>query len=77
MFEKAIQLDADYAFAYAGLADVHSWLYEWEGGKKADLERAESNSQKALALHPIWRKAILRADMYFFSVTDMKKRSGI
>ena len=52
MFEKAIQLDADYAFAYAGLADVHSWLYEWEGGKEEDLQKAESNSQRALALQP-------------------------
>jgi adenylate cyclase len=52
MFEKAIRLDADYAFAYAGLADVHSWLYEWEGGKEDNLQKAEINSQKALALQP-------------------------
>jgi adenylate cyclase len=52
MFEKAINLDADYALAYAGLADVHSWLYEWEGSKAADLVSAEKNSLKALTLEP-------------------------
>ena len=52
MFEKAIKLDADYALAYAGLADVHSWLYEWEGGKETDLAIAEKCSLKALTLEP-------------------------
>ena len=52
MFEKAISLDSEYALAYAGLADVLSWLYQWEGGKKADLEKAEKNSLKALTLAP-------------------------
>lgn len=51
-FEKAIELDTDYALAYAGLADVHSWLYEWEGGKASDLAAAEKNSLKALTLAP-------------------------
>jgi adenylate cyclase len=52
MFEKAIGLDEDYALAYAGLADVHSWLYQWEGGKHADLELAEKNSLRALSSAP-------------------------
>jgi adenylate cyclase len=52
MFDKAIKLDADYALAYAGLADVHSWLYEWEGAKKSNLEAAEQYSLRALSLAP-------------------------
>jgi adenylate cyclase len=52
MFEKAIELDSDYALAYAGLADVHSWLFEWEGAKRSDLDAAEQNSHKALSLAP-------------------------
>ncbi len=52
LFEKAIEVDAGYAPAYAGLADAHSWLYEWEGADNADLEAAERNSQKALSLAP-------------------------
>lgn len=50
MFEKAIELDLCYAPAYAGLADVYSWLYEWVGGNNSDLLAAEVNSQKALSL---------------------------
>ena len=52
LFEKAIELDPRYAPAYAGLADAHSWLYEWVGSKDVDLEAAERNSQKALSLAP-------------------------
>ncbi len=51
-FERAIELDPEYALAYAGLADVYSWLYAWEGGNPADLEAAENNSRKALSLAP-------------------------
>jgi adenylate cyclase len=50
MFEKAIELDSEYAPAYAGLSDVYSWLYEWEGSKKSDLNEADKNSYKALSL---------------------------
>lgn len=52
MFEKAIELDSGYAPAYAGLADTHSWLYEWVGANNYDLEAAERNSRKALSLAP-------------------------
>ncbi len=52
MFRKAIEIDAEYALAYTGLADVHSWLYDWLGAKNSDLEAAEENSLKALALAP-------------------------
>ena len=52
MFEKAIEIDPEYASAYAGLADTHSWLYEWEGTKESDLKAAERNSSKALSLAP-------------------------
>lgn len=52
MFEGAIELDADYAPAWAGLATVHAMLYEWWGSKDEDLHRAERASQIALELAP-------------------------
>jgi adenylate cyclase len=52
MFERAIELDARYGPAFAGLAAVHATLYEWYGGKEDDLLLAESSSQKALQLAP-------------------------
>lgn len=51
-FDKAISFDPHYALAYTGLADTHSWLYEWEGADEIDLQAAEENSKKALALAP-------------------------
>ena len=52
MFEKAVTMDANYAVAYTGLADAHSWLYEWEGGSNSDLVAAERFSWTALSLAP-------------------------
>ncbi len=52
MFERAIELDPDYAPAWAGLADVHSWFHEWWGGGEADGEAADRASQRALELAP-------------------------
>jgi adenylate cyclase len=52
MFEHAIELDAGYSPALAGLAMVHATLYEWFGAREEDLIRAERASQKALQLAP-------------------------
>jgi len=52
MFERAIDMDARYALAYAGVADCCSFLYMYWDGSKANLESAESASRKALELDP-------------------------
>lgn len=52
MFEKAIEIDHSYAPAYAGLSNVHSYIYQWYGGNNADLVTAESHGVKALSLSP-------------------------
>ncbi len=52
MFEGAIELDADYAPAWAGLATVHALLFEWWGSKDEDLHRADRASQIAMELAP-------------------------
>ena len=52
MFEKAIAIDPGYAPAYAGLAELHGWAYEWHGGGDAAYEQAEAATRKALELGP-------------------------
>jgi TolB-like protein/Tfp pilus assembly protein PilF len=52
MFERAIEIDPAYAVAYAGVADCCSFLYMYWDGSKANLEGANSASQKALELSP-------------------------
>ncbi|MGH7548730.1 MAG: protein kinase domain-containing protein [Gemmatimonadales bacterium] len=52
MFERAIEIDPDYALAYAGVADCCSFLYMYWDGSKANLESADSASRKALQLDP-------------------------
>jgi adenylate cyclase len=52
MFKKSIEIDCQYALGYAGLADAHAWLFEWEGGKPYDLQQAQENSLMAVTLAP-------------------------
>jgi adenylate cyclase len=52
MFERAIELDPDYAKAWAGLSDVASMMYMWWDQSDAVLELADSSSQRALELDP-------------------------
>jgi TolB-like protein/DNA-binding winged helix-turn-helix (wHTH) protein/tetratricopeptide (TPR) repeat protein len=55
MFEEAIQLDAEYAAAYAGLADCYRVLGGpgWEAAPPSELlERARAAADKALELDP-------------------------
>ena len=52
MFRKAIAIDPSYAPAWAGIADVHSWLFAWYGAADHDYEEADRASQKAVELAP-------------------------
>ena len=52
MFERAIEIDPAYAPAYAGLAQMHGWSFEWFGGGAAALAAADRASLKALELAP-------------------------
>ena len=52
MFDRAIEIDAGFALAYAGLADSCSFLYMYWDGSKANLESADAASRKALELDP-------------------------
>jgi len=50
MFSKAIKCDANYARAYAGMADCYSYLFWYFDRREENLERAMMASQKALSL---------------------------
>ncbi len=52
MFRRAIDMDPDYALAYAGLADSYSWYYMYWDSSESNLQEAEQASRKALELAP-------------------------
>ncbi len=52
MFNRAINVDPNYALAHAGVADCSSFLYMYWGAHQEDLDRAEEASRKALELDP-------------------------
>jgi len=50
MFSQAIELDPEFARAYAGIADCCSFLYMYGGSHDKHREQADATSRKALAL---------------------------
>jgi non-specific serine/threonine protein kinase len=50
MFSRAIEKDPDYALAYAGKADCHSFLYMYLDSRQVNVEQSLAASQKALEL---------------------------
>ncbi len=52
MFERAIELDPEYALAYCGIADCCSFLYQYFDASPGNLKRADSASLRALELAP-------------------------
>ena len=53
LYEKALEIDPDYALAYAGLADAYVYKYEAYYDRSLHiLDEAEGASQKALKIDP-------------------------
>ena len=52
MFNKAIEIDPNYALAYTGVADASSLLYQYFDARDFNLRQADKASKKALELEP-------------------------
>ena len=52
MFTRAIAIDPQFARAYAGLADCHSWSHLYFGPSESKVKAAIDASRKALELDP-------------------------
>jgi TolB-like protein/Flp pilus assembly protein TadD len=52
MFNRAVETDAEYARAYAGVADTCSLLYMYYDAREFNLKQADFASAKALELEP-------------------------
>src|SRR5205814_10306643 len=52
MFDRAIEIDPNFARAHAGIADCCSFLYRYWDASKANLDAANASSQRALELDP-------------------------
>jgi serine/threonine protein kinase/Tfp pilus assembly protein PilF len=52
MFNRAIEIDPDYALAHAGVADCCSLLYTYFDARESNVRQADAESAKALELDP-------------------------
>jgi adenylate cyclase len=75
LFQRAIDLDPNYADAYAALADSYyeAVVSGWSEFRAEDLERAEALAHKALALDP----ATTRAYRVLSYINLFRKRSDL
>ena len=53
MFQRAVEVDPNFARAYAGLADISSMLYQWWDASEANLE-----SQLVQTMRTLWRGGV-------------------
>ena len=52
LFDRAIDIDPEYALAHTGITDCSSFLYMYYDASRANLEAAETSSRRALELDP-------------------------
>ena len=52
MFNKAIEIDPNYALAHAGVADCYSHMYAYFDAREFNLRQADASSSRALELQP-------------------------
>jgi TolB-like protein len=72
MFEHAIQLDPNFALAYAGLANTCGLIYEWHEHKPSWLERGSAACDRALTLDPQLAEGLVARARLFYA----QKRYG-
>lgn len=66
MFENALQIDPNFASAYAALAEAASYMYAWYDGDPKWLEKIIELNQKALSLEPGSAEALFGIGMVYF-----------
>jgi serine/threonine protein kinase/Tfp pilus assembly protein PilF len=66
MFESALEIDHNFAGAYAGLAEASSYMHEWYDGGSQWLGRAIEHNQKALELDPASIEARFGIGMVYY-----------
>jgi len=67
MFEHTIQLDPNFALAYAGIANTCGMIYEWHEHQASWLERGAAACDRALALDPQLAEALVARARLFYA----------
>ncbi|MBN2131735.1 MAG: protein kinase [Sedimentisphaerales bacterium] len=67
MYERAVELDPEFALAYARLAKVHAWIYWFYYDRSEQrLAKAKQAVDKALQLEPDLPEAHLALGLYYY-----------
>jgi TolB-like protein/cytochrome c-type biogenesis protein CcmH/NrfG len=69
LFERAVQLDPEFALAYAALSDVHAWIY-WDAHDRTVGRGAQARvaAERALQLQPGLAEARISLGLYHYRV---------
>ena len=67
MYEKAVELDPDYALAYARLGQAHAWMYRLDYDLREErLIAAKRAADRAIALDPDLPAAHVALGLYYY-----------
>jgi non-specific serine/threonine protein kinase len=77
MYERAIALDAGFAVAYAGLANVCGLYYEWHERDARWIEKGLAASERALELSPNLAEALSARSRIAYAQKDYQKAARL
>jgi serine/threonine protein kinase/Flp pilus assembly protein TadD len=77
MYERAIALDAGFAVAYAGLANVCGHYYEWHERDARWIEKGLAASERALELSPNLAEALSARSRIAYAQKDYEKAARL
>ncbi|MCP3933387.1 MAG: tetratricopeptide repeat protein [Bacteroidetes bacterium] len=66
MFQKAIEIDDEYALAYCGMVDCYAYLHLYVGNPEENRKKADEASLKAIELAPLLAEAITARGVALF-----------
>lgn len=75
MFQRAIEIDSDYALAYCGIANCCSFQYMYLEKNAANLQRARDASRRAIDLDPFLAEAYAAYGLALSLTADTAKQA--
>jgi TolB-like protein/Flp pilus assembly protein TadD len=73
LFQNAIDLDPEYAAAYAGMSEAYAMLYETHDKNPSWLEKAEESSLKALIYDPNSSEAYSALGLVYYNKNSLNE----
>lgn len=77
MYERAVELQPDFALAYAGISISSSLIYVWYGNEPEWIKRGEESAERALSLAPHLPEALVAQSLMAFGRQNYEQAADL